>query len=135
MSFFEKCEERKGQNDEILHIQGDNIAADITTYWTYLNAYDPTRNDAIKELQQKFKKKTKHANTLVIEPCGLFFRIHDATKPQMLLQNGSQVRQIMEEVDGQKMLLTIHISPSGLVNQIKRLAKYYEIVLFTVLPR
>jgi hypothetical protein len=33
------------------------------------------------------------------------------------------------------MLLTIHISPNGLIQQLRRIAKYYEIVLFTVLSR
>lgn len=62
---------------DIIHFQGEN---NFNSYWTYLNLYDSSRNEAIKDLQQKFKRKTKHVNTVVIEPCGLFFRIHNAAK-------------------------------------------------------
>lgn len=77
-------------------------------------------------------RKSRSRNTLVIEILGIFAELVD---PQAYHYNDRTVKELSCEVDGNTVVALLKFWPMGLVQHLRKLVKYYEIVIFTILPR
>ena len=85
-------------------------------------------------MQKKYARKSRCRNTLVIEPIGSFFELIDPAKDTFRLDD-PMLKQLKCLIENQICIVLIKIWPQSLVQQLIKLTKYYEIVVFTILPR
>jgi hypothetical protein len=71
--------------------------------------------------------------TLVFEPVGTFFRIIDPSKGQNNFGDPS-LHQISALIEGQLHIIVMKMWPTSLAKHLKKLARHYELVIYTILP-
>lgn len=107
-----------------------------TSFWTDLSKYDTERADQTSELRSRFARTASQHNTIVFEPFNLFFKVFDVeNEVDELKLNDPLLRQLCFVEDKTRYLLTFQVFPSVLLHKIRKLALYYELVIFTILPR
>ena len=76
-------------------------------------------------------------NCLVIEPLGLFLHLLNPYKDALSLRDQlcPQVKQFEYNHEEINYVALIKVWPQGLIKQLKKLAKNYEIVIYTILPK
>lgn len=84
----------------------------------------------------KFKRVNKIKSCLVIEPVGLFLQLIDSSQDPRSLQEyqAGELKQLSFTHDGTKFIVMIQIQIQGLLKQLRKLSKYYELVIYTILP-
>lgn len=131
---------RASGDKSTLYISDDLLLGGREVYWTNLCHYQEDRQEQIKDIQLKYKRTCRAKDTLVFEPYNLFFKVYDQDVQDQELSmdsliRDSLIRQFMVDIEGSASLFTIKLWPQGLIPKIKKLARHYELIIFSVLPR
>ena len=70
----------------------------------------------------------------MFEPVGTFLQLLDPSKDLFNL-NEPLIKQLKCLIDNQICAVLIRLWPFGLLTQLQKLQKVYEIIIFTILPR
>ena len=106
----------------------------MQSLWTDLAYYYPDRHEMIEFVQNKYRRKNKCRDTLVFEPVGSFFQLLDPEKDQFDLGEPS-MKEFKCLIGNQICVALMRIWPLQLLHELARLHKYYELVVYTILPR
>lgn len=126
--FDENQEKAKFLNEKSI------LGEEIYVFWTDLCKYYPEREEIISNQQKQLARQTKCPNSLVIELIGTFLQLIDPESPDLTI-NDQSIKQLKCEINGQVCIVLIKFWPMGLLAQLKKLTKYYELVVYTILPR
>ena len=83
-------------------------------FWTDLSKYYPDRQEAIYDLQEKYARKCKIRNTLVIEMVGTFLHLIDPSDPELRF-NDPSVKQVKCIIEDQVFVAIVKLWPMGLI--------------------
>ena len=124
-------------------ILGKGVGIVWTDIQTLSEAFgsNPQRDAVFEEKQLSFTRKTICSNTLVIEPINCFFKLINPNVGASIMREHLQsklgdqsIKQAKTVIDNQLYIALIQIWPMGLIKHLKKLAKYYELVVYTILP-
>jgi len=85
-------------------------------------------------LKEQHKKISRAKQTLVFEIVDVFVKIIDSSKDEFFLQDTS-TKQIYSPTEDEIQIMFIKYWEQPLLNQLRHLQMYYELVIFTTLPR
>ena len=85
-------------------------------------------------MKEQHKKISRAKQTLVFEIVDVFVKIIDSSKDEFFLQDTS-TKQIYSPTEDEIQIMFIKYWEQPLLNQLRHLQMYYELVIFTTLPR
>lgn len=115
-------------------IQKEILGEGVKVYWADLSLFGHERDEAFKQQQMQYRRTSNSKNCLVIEPIGTFFQLVNPNVNSYVFGDTS-MRQTQTMIGGQLYLSVIKIWPMSLAQHLKKLAKYYELIVYTILPR
>lgn len=94
------------------------------------------QSNEIYQLQKQFTRLSSCETTLVFEMVGTFVQLIDPVKDQVdTLFSDGNIHQFQCCVEGSTYFALLKYQPIDLIKQLRKLAKRYELVIYTILPR